>query len=65
MKDSRSMHITHLQIKENSQNSQKTMVWATPETVAAALSELADTDFEKNYKKKANCPQKTPAFMEG
>ena len=51
------------EIKENSQNSQKTMVRTTPEIVAA-LSELADTDFEKFYKKKANCLHKTTAFTE-
>ena len=103
MKDSQSMHITHLhlsemialneikhhpepstslkamersplrqyrnksslsEIKENSQNSWKTIVQATPEMVAAALSELADIDFEKFYKKKVNHLHKTPAFME-
>ena len=52
------------EIKENSQNSWKTMVRATPEMVAAALSELVDIDFEKFYKKKANHLHKTPAFME-
>ena len=51
-------------IKENIQNSQKTMVRAKPEMVAAAMSELADIDFEKFYKKKANHLHKTPAFME-
>ena len=52
------------EIEENRQNSQKIMVRVTPEMVAAALSELADIDFEKFYKKKANHPQKTRAFME-
>ena len=52
------------EIKENNQNYQKTMVRVIPEMIAAALSELADIDFEKFYKKKANCLHKTPAFME-
>ena len=52
------------EIKENSQNSWKTIVRATPEMVAAALLELADIDFEKFYKKKGNDLHKTPAYME-
>ena len=52
------------EIRGNSQNSRKTMVRATPEMIAATLSELADIDFEKFCKKKANHLYKTPAFME-
>ena len=42
------------QTKRNSQNSRMAVIKVIPESVAAALSELADIDFEKFYKKKSS-----------
>ena len=50
--------------KRNSQKSKKAVVKATPESVAAVLSELTDIDFKIIYQRKSSRMYRPSTFME-
>ena len=52
------------QSKRNSKKSKNAVVKVTPGSVEAALSELADIDFERFYKKKSSHMHRPSTFME-